>query len=253
MRSADRRLPAVAAAVAAVLVALSGCNTVPGILSGSGATAPEVAANAASAPQAAAVPNATSASEMPAAPRPLAVVRPEAQRAFDAALADLRANRAADAERGFRALAQSDPDLAGPHANLGVIARRAGRLPEAVAELERAVALDAQQPATWNELGIAERESGAFAKARDAYEHALALDANYAPAVLNLGILDDLYLGDGDAALALYNRYLALTPAGDAPVTKWVADLNNRRSAAAKAASAPASAVTDHAAPKEKS
>jgi Flp pilus assembly protein TadD len=180
-------------------------------------------------------------------------VRPEARQAFDAALAALRANRTADAERAFRALVRSDPDLAGPHANLGFIARRAGRLPEAVEELGRAVALGARQPATWNELGIAEREQGEFAKARSAYEHALAVDPSYAPAVLNLGILQDLYLGDGDAALTLYNRYLALTPAGDAPVTKWVADLNNRKPASARAASAPASAVDDRAAPKEKS
>jgi len=181
-------------------------------------------------------------------------VRPDAQRAFDAALSSLRANRLPEAERGFRALAQSDPDLAGPHANLGIIARRAGRLPEAVSELERAVALDPRQPSMWNELGIARREQGDFMKARAAYERALDLDASYAPAVLNLGILDDLYLGDSDAALALYDRYLALTPAGDAPVTKWVADLNNRKSAAAKAASAPAPAGPDRAAtPKEKS
>ena len=33
----------------------------------------------------------------------------------------------------------------------------------------------------------------------------------------------------GSSALALYERYLALTPAGDAKVGKWVADLKNRQ------------------------
>ena len=80
----------------------------------------------------------------------------------DAALAALRAGRTADAEQGFRALAQSDPDLAGPHANLGLIARNAGRLPEAVSELERATQLDPQQPVAWNQLGIAYRQQGQF-------------------------------------------------------------------------------------------
>ena len=253
MRSADRRGPRAAAVLLAGGLALSGCNTArglwPGVRQGastesSAASVPEGPAATASAPDLAA-----------SAPSPvLGVVRPDAQRAFDAALSSLRANRLPEAERGFRALAQSDPDLAGPHANLGIIARRAGRLPEAVSELERAVALDPRQPSMWNELGIARREQGDFMKARAAYERALDLDASYAPAVLNLGILDDLYLGDSDAALALYDRYLALTPAGDAPVTKWVADLNNRKSAAAKAASAPAPAGPDRAAtPKEKS
>ena len=49
--------------------------------------------------------------------------------------------------------------------------------------------------------------------------------------MLNLGILHDLYLGDGARALALYDRYLALSPGGDATVSKWVADLRRRKPA----------------------
>ena len=67
-----------------------------------------------------------------------------------------------------------------------------------------------------------------------AYERAIELDAQYAAPVLNLGILNDLYLRDGARALALYERYLALTGGKDATVTKWVADLKNRKPAAAK-------------------
>ena len=47
--------------------------------------------------------------------------------------------------------------------------------------------------------------------------------------MLNLGILHDLYLRDGKRALELYDRYLALSPGGDATVAKWVADLKNRK------------------------
>jgi tetratricopeptide (TPR) repeat protein len=73
--------------------------------------------------------------------------------------------------------------------------------------------------------------NGQFAKAREAYERAIALDPNYAQAVLNLGILNDMYLWDAKRALELYDRYLALTPGGDAVVTKWIADLKNRKQA----------------------
>jgi Flp pilus assembly protein TadD len=170
-------------------------------------------------------------------------VYPATQQAYDDALAALRTGRTADAERGLRAIVQSVPDLAGPHANLGLIARNAGRLPEAVAELERAVQLDPQQPVIYNQLAIAYRQQGQFAQARAAYESALALDPDYAAAVLNLGILHDLYLDDAGRALELYNRYLELTPAGDATVTKWVAELKNRKPAGggrtATATSAP--------------
>ena len=151
------------------------------------------------------------------------------QRAYDDARKALRAGRNEEAERGFRALTQSNPELGGPHANLALIYRQAGKLPEAVAELEKAVAANPRQPIYFNQLGITYRQHGQFTKAREAYEKAIALDANYAAAHLNLAILHDLYLWDGKRALELYDRYLALSPGGDATVTKWVADLKNRK------------------------
>ncbi|HEX7688446.1 MAG TPA: tetratricopeptide repeat protein, partial [Burkholderiaceae bacterium] len=164
--------------------------------------------------------------------------------AFDDALAALKAGRDAEARTRLQAIAKSDPELAGPHANLGLIARHAGRLDEAVAELERATTLDPRQPVMWNQLGITYRQDGQFAKARAAYEHAIALDPDYATAIVNLGVLEDLYLGEPAQALALYTRYLALTPAGDPLVAKWVADLRNRlpKPAAAPASSAASAA-----------
>jgi Flp pilus assembly protein TadD len=236
MRSAER-LSLLAPALLA-LAALSACGTAGLRLRGASTDAgpaASVAASAASAP--------ASAAASPAWTTPVA---PATQRAYDDALAELRAGHAAEAERHLRALVQSDPELAGPHANLGLIARQAGRLPEAVTELERAARLDGRLPVVWNQLGITYRQAGQFAKARAAYESALAIDPDYAAAVLNLGVLQDLYLGDGAQALALYTRYLALTPAGDPAVAKWVAELKNRKPAAA----APAASA---AAPKEKS
>jgi tetratricopeptide (TPR) repeat protein len=86
-----------------------------------------------------------------------------------------------------------------------------------------------EQAARLNQQGVDYRQRGQFDKARDAYEQALALDPSYALAILNLGILQDLYLGDAPAALSLYQRYLALTPTGDALVAKWVAELKIRK------------------------
>ena len=240
---------ALCATAAAAL--LSGCGSVgmrlrdalPGAAASAPASAPAQAASTA-APQAGA---SAIAAPKAASTGPIA---PATQRAYDDALALMRAGHAADAERGFRALTRSDPDLAGPHANLGLLARQAGHFPEAVSELEKATTLAPGLAVAWNQLGLAYRQSGEFTKARAAYDSALAIDPNYATAVLNLGVLDDLYLGDSARALELYTRYLALTPAGDPVVTKWVADVKNRKpGAAAPAASAPAPA----AAPKEKS
>lgn len=203
-------------------------------------------AAAASQPRAtaAAAPVATAASAP--APRPaepeLAPITPAAQRAFDDARRAMRAGRMDDAERGFKALIQFHPELGGPHANLGLIYRQANKLPEAVAALEQATKVSPRQPVYFNQLGITYRMQGQFAKAREAYERAVELDGNYAAAVLNLGILHDLYLWDPKRAAEHYDRYLAMSPGGDATVTKWLADLKNRKPATASAAPAAAAA-----------
>ena len=253
MRSAERHpiavlRPALLALAGAAL--LAGCGSIGFRMPGSAAAdaAPVQAASAV----ATTAPAAAASAAIVAAPKPVSTgpIAPATQSAYDGALALMRAGHTADAEKAFRALTQSDPDLAGPHANLGVIARQAGHPAEAVKELEKATTLAPGLAVAWNQLGLAYRYNGEFTKARDAYDHALAIDPNYANAVLNLGVLDDLYLGDSARALELYTRYLALTPAGDPVVTKWVADVKNRKPAgAAPAASAPAPA----AAPKEKS
>jgi tetratricopeptide (TPR) repeat protein len=160
-----------------------------------------------------------------------APVNPQAQAAFDAARAHLRAGRTAEAERGFRDVVAKHPELGGAHANLGLIMRNAGKHDESIAALEQAVKMNPKQSVFHNQLGVSLRHKGQFQKARSAYEQAIALDDNYADAHLNLGVLLDLYLGDSALALAHYERYLALSPAGDAAVGKWVADLKNRKPA----------------------
>jgi Flp pilus assembly protein TadD len=155
-------------------------------------------------------------------------VSPTAKAAFESSLRALKAGRQDEAERGLRALARSNPELPGPHANLAIVYRNAGKLPEATAELEQALRLSPRQPAYYNQLGIVYRQQGQFRKARDAYLKAIALDPDYATAHINLGILYDLYLWDAAKALEHYSRYLTLSPSGDEKVNKWVVDLKQR-------------------------
>ncbi len=219
MRSAERALRLMAALAVGMVAA--GCASLGEPLKAiQQAVTP---APAASAPAAAASAPVIQAAPV-AAPVPAA-----AQRSFDDARRALAAGRADDAERGFRALTKSNPELGGPHANLGLIYRQAGKPDQAVAEFEQATKLSPEQPLYFNQLGIAYRQQGQFAKARAAYEKAIALDAAYAAPQLNLGILHDLYLGDGARALELYERYQILTAGKDATVGKWVADLKNRK------------------------
>jgi len=209
-------------AALALVLGAAGCSTVgDGFSAVKGAVTPGNSGSATA--------GAAPAPARPAPPVYATPVNPATQRAFDDESRALRSGRVDEAERAYRALAQANPELGGPHANLGVIYRQAGKVNESVSELEQAVKLSPSQPIYLNQLGIAYRQQGQFAKSRDAYQRALALDPGYAAAALNLGILYDLYLGDTARALEQYGRYLALVPNGDATVTKWVADLKNRK------------------------
>jgi Flp pilus assembly protein TadD len=233
MRFAEASL-STALCTALLCMGVAGCSVLNSPFSPSTESAPPPAAAPAK-PSSAAASAATPAAQADASPT-LTLVSPGAQRAFDDAVRAMRAGRTADAERGFTALTKSNPELGGPHANLGLIYGRAGKWPEAVSQFELAVKANPQRPVYFNQLGIAYRQQGEFTKARDAYEKAVSLDGNYAAAILNLGILHDLYLADGKRALELYERYLVLTPAGDPAVTKWIADLKNRKPQATAAA-----------------
>jgi cellulose synthase operon protein C len=118
----------------------------------------------------------------------------------------------------------------GEHIDLAALPA-AGKLAESAAALEQAAGQGKAQPDVLNQLGVTYRQMGQFDKARAAYEQAIALDAAYAPAVLNLGILSDLYMGNAARALQQYERYLALTPQGDPTVNKWVAEIKKRKPA----------------------
>jgi len=219
MRSVSLR-----AAAAALALAAAGCSTVS---DGMGAMKSAVGGGGGGTSS-----SASSTAAAPVRPAPPVYdtpVYPATQRAFDDASRALRGGRVDEAERAYRAIAQANPELGGPHANLGVIYRQAGKVDDAVRELETAVKLSPRQPIYLNQLGIAYRQQGQFAKARDAYQRALAQDPGYAGAMLNLGILYDLYLGDTQRALEQYARYLSLFPNGDPTVSKWVADLKNRK------------------------
>ncbi len=207
-----------------LLAATAGCSA----LNGPAKTTPATTTAAPSASAASTAPTATPTAKPTTEPT-LAVLDPAHQRSFTEATRLMQAGRNDDAQKVLTALVAANPELGGAHANLGVLHLRAGRPSDAVAAAERAVRANPKQATYANLLGVAHRHNGQFVQARTAYQKAIELDAAYAAPVLNLGILNDLYLANPTGAVDLYARYLILTPAGDAAVTKWVAELKGRK------------------------
>ncbi len=141
-----------------------------------------------------------------------------ADQAFALALQHHRAGRLAEAERGYRAILQLEPEHADSLHLLGVIALQAGNLEVALALVERAAALRPDAAVCRNNLGQVLERLERYAEAARCYEAAIELDPGYAEAHNNLGYVlarqDRLPEAD-----ALYRKAIELDPAYAEPHT----------------------------------
>jgi tetratricopeptide (TPR) repeat protein len=243
----ERLMPGFAAAL------LAACGTAPVAPGSSGGASPPAPASQAPASGSAESEPADDLEDLPAAgsamPEPVAVPERAAAQ-FSRAVELMRGGQAGEAELEFKQLAAGYPQLSGPHVNLGILYRKAGKLDPAVDSLRLAVQRNPASAVAWTELGVTLRMQGRFKDAAAAYERAIAADAAHAPAHRNLGVLRDLYLGDANGALDSLERYKALITAEDKQLNGWIAELRQRTGRPAQAP-APAAAPPPAAAPED--
>jgi tetratricopeptide (TPR) repeat protein len=147
---------------------------------------------------------------------------------FDRALGAMQNEDWIEAEFELEQLVLEYSGFAGPWVNLAVLYSQDGRYSEAMAALDRALALNPGHAAALNQKGILLRERGEFAAAEQAYRSAIGADPGYAIAHYNLGVLLDLYLRRQSEALAAYETYQSLRNEPDETVARWIVDLRRR-------------------------
>lgn len=117
--------------------------------------------------------------------------------------------------------------LIAPFINIAIAYRKAGEVEQAEKNLSKALEIDPLHPVANNELGLIYRKAGKFIEARTAYELVTENHPDFTAAMINLGVLCDLYMHDFECALEQFERYLALNP-DDKEVSIWVADVKRR-------------------------
>jgi predicted TPR repeat methyltransferase len=104
-----------------------------------------------------------------------------------------------------------EPERADWHSNLGIVLQENLRLDEAVAAFERAIALAPGHANAHNNLGVVLRATGAADEAEAAYRAAIAADPEHVDAYQNLGVLLNAQQRRREAALC-FSKVITLRP-----------------------------------------
>jgi tetratricopeptide (TPR) repeat protein len=146
---------------------------------------------------------------------------------FENAIALMQEGKNAQAVPILKTVIEREKRLPAPYVNIAIAYSKLGDTKAAEENLISALKLDIGHPVANNELGLLYRKSGKFNAARTAYENAIKEHPEYLPAIINLGVLCDLYLHDFDCALQQFEEYLELQP-DDKTVAIWVVDVKRR-------------------------
>ena len=163
--------------------------------------------------------------------RPEVKVKPASAELFEQSLQALRALDYARAEQLLERITQLQPELSGPWLNLGQVYLAGERTDSARRAFEAAIEANPTNCAAYNQLGVLARKEGRLNEAEDSYLACIDRDPTFPQVYLNLGILYEVYLGRLPQALEAYREYQDLAATAgieDSRVKGWVIDLERR-------------------------
>lgn len=159
---------------------------------------------------------------------PVKSLTAEQQAKFNAALTQLKNGDFGGAETSFKELSLSLPDAAGIFANLGVIAETRNDEPGAIEFYKKCLSLNSNNVVALNNLGAIHTRNGNFKEAKQLYLAAYKNKPDNTSVLLNLAVLNELYLHDLNSAVKYYELYQARQNTPDEIIAARISDLGRR-------------------------
>lgn len=141
----------------------------------------------------------------------------------------LNKNQLEKAKSIFLQFNSQRPELAGPYANLAIIALKQNDIQKSFALIKTSLEKNSRSPQALNLLAYIEQKNGDIQSAEKHYKEALKYKDNYALAHYNLALLYDIYLQDIDKAIPHYERYMKLINNKDKITADWIEQLKRTK------------------------
>jgi len=149
---------------------------------------------------------------------------------YKSALYAMKANNYTKAEILFRDIMQRYPQLAGPHANLGIIYFIQKKNVKAINELKIALKLNPRNAYAHNTIALSLQNQGEFTKAEKHFLLAINNKKDYAIAEYNIALLYDIFFHKINKSITHYQNYLSIIQSKgltDQKTSDWVEQLVN--------------------------
>lgn len=133
------------------------------------------------------------------------------------------------AKEMFQQFRSDRPELAGPYANLAIIALKNNEPEKALKLVKLALTKNPNLAQALNFLAYLEQVSGEIKSAEKHYKEAIKNKNNYAIAHYNIALLYDVYLQDIESAIPHYERYMELINNEDKNTADWLEQIKRTK------------------------
>lgn len=156
----------------------------------------------------------------------------DAQAAFESALLSIESEDWSVAQAQLEQMTQQYPNLSGSWVNLGIVFWRQQQYELAADAFQQAIVVNPLNNDAYVQFAVMQRERGLFAEAEQLYLQALEVWPHNLEAIVNLGILYDMYMGRFDDALKQFELAQKIHQANGEPdqqLAGWIIDIKRRQ------------------------